>query len=243
MSVGSEKPLAFTDEVTGLPLPILPLAPPGEDAQRSDAHHAFYEKDLFLHGTPGTRAVRFSRLQYGPRYYHSRYHSMFKGAALPENEFQEFTMTVLGFAGYVPDEAVDTSGTEPKVVVMNQAQRHHLQLPGILRTEHRKGRKAEIGQYLMAYALGLNEEFAEESIKEEFIETTNAKRKRELGFWLVAQAIETAVEPINPLYELAKRNKALRIDAAPCARLAVKQQVIRHVPDYFETLESRLLVA
>lgn len=242
MSVSSEKPLAFTDEVTGLPLPILPLATPGEEGQRSDAHHAFYEKELFLNGTPGTRAVRFSRLQYGPRYYHNRYHSMFKGAALPENEFQEFTLTVLGFAGYVPDEAVDTSGTEPKKVVMSQAQRHHLQLPGILRTEHRKGRKAEIGQYLMSYALGGDTEFGKDLIKEEFIMTTNSRRKRELGFWLVSQAIESAVEPINPLYELAKRNKALRLDAAPCARLAVKQHVIRHVPDYFETLEERLLV-
>lgn len=235
--------MAFVDEVTKLPLPILPLAPPGDQEQRSDSHHAFYERDTFENGTPGQRAVRFSRLQYGSRYFHDRYHRMFSGSALPETPLEEFTLTVLGYAGYVPEVAVDTSRSEPKIVTMTKRQKHHLQLPGILKTEHRKGRRAEIGQFLMMHTLSHDFNHVDNVVKDEFLHTANDNRKRELGFWLVARAIEAAVEPVDPLYELAKKNKALRVDAAPCARVAVRQQIIKRAPDYFGTLEELLIAS
>ncbi len=245
MESGIERPLAFVDEVTRLPLPILPQAPPGNGGYRSNLHHAFYEKEKFENGTPGQRAVRFSRLQYAPRCYHNRYHMMFSGAAMPETELEEFTLTVLGIAGYIPEQAVDTSGTEPRIVTMNKEQRRRLQLPGILRPESRHGRKAEIGQFLMRYSLaeGLEDDRVVNRTKDEFLHTTDKTQKQKLGFWLVARAIENAVEPINPLYELARRNQALRLGAAPSARLVVKHQVKLHIPDYFETLEEHLAAA
>lgn len=234
------------ENATRVPLPIWA---PGDGA--TNRHHAHYYRIDFENGPHNimTRAVRFSRLQEVRKGPHRWMHDAFDGALMPRSAQEAFTITVLSCAGYIPAYAVDLTDRDPEVVEMTPRMRNELKRPGVFTIESRQGRRAEIGQFLMYYALWQKFDDEEMSKVEQFLSITPEQmmddelarqRKLRLGLRLTGKAIEAAVDPINSEYQRARNEDALRPGAPVCAWLAVKEFVKGYEPDYFETLELKL---
>lgn len=243
------EPLSPIDAQTGVVLPIIITEGPGFGPWWNK-HHAHFEHEDFMNGTPGTRAVCFSNLRYVPKGLHKRYHDKYAGTQLPYDCDEEFRITVLGNAGYVPELGVDLSGSNPEIRYLRPEERAHLQEPGMYRIERKGEYQAEIGRFLMSYAIW--QDFGDTKKTRELIDkflsidrkqirkNPELQQEREqLGFWLLSKAIKAAATPIEPTFERAKQN-ALRIGSPTCARLVVREYVAPKLRDYIDPLEERL---
>jgi hypothetical protein len=229
----------------GMPLPILlpemPDFPPGEDWNR---HHAFYKRVDYLNGTDGSRAVRFSRLQWAPVRLHNRFHVAYQdGVSLPTNEFEEFKLTVLGYAGYLPEQAVDVRGSEPKLVHMSKAQRRMFRYPGVFITEDTEFKNNAIGSFLISYIVrhGLEEISKSESLIGSFLDALTDEEKINKGLALIEQATEIAAEPFDLIYNSAKKRRFLKYGAPACPRRVIKKHLVDRVPKFTSLLQKELI--
>jgi len=113
---GPEMP---TDELTGLPLPILPQAVlPVDNPLEADWHHQWHPSPAPASRTLGDRALRNSRLQLVSQSDHVAYHRLLLRPQWPETTQAQFDMTVLGVAGYIPPEAIDVQRDGPERILM-----------------------------------------------------------------------------------------------------------------------------
>lgn len=120
------------DEMSGIPLPILPqeYLPMGKP-DIANWHHPWHaESAPELQGLGG-KALRHSRVQLVRATDHNMgdkrrgkltYHDFFVGPPLPTTDDERFRLCVISAAGYVPDEAIDLRGDEPKITFMDEAQ-------------------------------------------------------------------------------------------------------------------------
>lgn len=120
------------DPVTKIPLPILPKEIlPIDNPEKANMHHAYHpSSDSRLLTTAGL-ALRHSRVQLVRATDHNMgdksrgkltYHDFYEGPPLPTDEAEIFRMCVLSCAGYLPERAIDLSGSEPREVAMNLQQ-------------------------------------------------------------------------------------------------------------------------
>ena len=126
---GGLEPTPIDDEVSRLPLHILPAYDLGETSE----HHPAHPRDHPLLKGLGGLVVRTVRLQtvegaggnakrmwwggipkkYGP---HPRYHYFYQGPELPQTEKEQFEYAIWATSGYIPEQALDLSGRRPKKV-------------------------------------------------------------------------------------------------------------------------------
>lgn len=119
------------DDVTGMPLSILPpLEPlPRNDPDVANWHHLYHPSTDPRLLSIGGWALRSSRIQLMPRNFHNygkhNYHTLFTGPPLPDVDDQvtQFKLCVLSCAGYMPDSIIDISGDEPATRPMTSTEK------------------------------------------------------------------------------------------------------------------------
>lgn len=195
------------DETTGVPLPLVPIINSFHpDAPEINWHHHFHPRrsELLSHELPGGVALRTSRLQRSYKFgNHTEYHQYYEGPPLPQTTEERFRTVVLAHAGYIPDHALLMRRyLSPKVVRLTEPQRDQLWQEGHIRS----GSPGEVRNFFAQYILVQDLTDISEITIEEFITTRDVARKRFLGNWLLAQAIERAAEPVNQTYREAWRN-------------------------------------
>jgi hypothetical protein len=124
-----------TDELSGLPLPLLPTDEvlPIDQGDVANWHHHFHPKTHpVLLNTLGGRALRSARIQLVAttqhNYSENAYHRFYSGPPIPEDRGTQFGLCVLSCAGYVPEEAIDLSSGEPAKVRMSGEQIERLRM-------------------------------------------------------------------------------------------------------------------
>lgn len=198
----ASKDIAPTDPLTKMPLPILPPADmEAYAASELNWHHHYHPANSNLLTSPAGLAVRHVRLQHLPILsHHDVYHSMFDGPVLPRTNAQRFGHIVLASAGYIPGEAIDVHSDDPSSAVrLSKKMRRRLQSSGEIETRGH----ANISEFIKDYLVRQDLSHVDDSIIDEFINTTSIERKKYLGHWLLAIASEVAVEPVEPIYHQA----------------------------------------
>ncbi|CAN5384454.1 hypothetical protein BH09PAT4_BH09PAT4_08070 [soil metagenome] len=247
-------PLAPVDEFTGLPLPILQVEPPpsalldwrkAQEACRSDNHHAFFPKDEYSPTAAG-RVLRHSRVQYGGRWAHARYHTLYSGVPLPRDIRSQFALAVLATAGFIPDEAVDIREDRPERALLSPSERLEMQ-EETLRTEVQISgttgldiNRSNRGIFFMSYALEQSFDQVSTQLVDEFLGTEDARRRLRLGFHLVDIAFQEAVAEIEDVYSVARRQGYIHPSRPDHPTKLIRQVVHGHQPNYFRALQQRL---
>jgi hypothetical protein len=111
-----------TDELSGLPLPLLPVAEklPLKGGEANWHHHFHPASSPVLTESNGGRALRSSRIQLVPRTHHNygnktAYHAFYAGPPIPSERDEQVGMAVLSCAGYIPEYAIDVSTGDPHI--------------------------------------------------------------------------------------------------------------------------------
>ncbi len=239
---------AFIDEFTGLPLPILPVE--NFYSSFNDQHHAFFSDDRSVYKDESGRVLRHSRLQYGPRRLHSRYHDFFDGVPLPQDPVQRFGMAVLAYAGYIPEQAVDVRGSRPERVILTPDERLYLQSGEVIYTERRMssltGRDTnniKRGVYFMKHAMAQGFDYLKQSQLDEFVTTEDSHRRLELGMFIVNQAFLRAVEPIEDLYRVAHKHGHIHPEERRHPVGILEKVTKGYQPDYFDEIQRIIITA
>ncbi len=236
---------APTDEFSDLPLPIFPAEYSND--WHHDQHHAFFPNVSPLLQGPAGRILRHSRLQYGNADLHSEYHYLYDGVQVPLDPKQRLATIVLACAGYVPETAIDVRYRKPVEVRLDAELRRHMQ-EDLIYPEARMSdttgldiNNSQRGIFLMNCALNEDLDHIRSTLLEEFVETPDPKRRLKLGMFIVDRAFDRATEPVQDVYRIAHRrgyiHPAQRDDPVGLMRAIV----LNHQPDYFRTLEERVL--
>lgn len=211
-----------TDELTGLPLPLVPLDDFGPEP---NWHHHFHpKKDPALTKGAGGYAVRQCRIQrYAFDLHTGEYHAHFSGPPLPRTIEEKFVTTVMAVAGYMPHEAIDMRGGRPQIVPLSHDQKRRLQTSG----EIKIGAEALIRRFMKDYVLnnGIDAIDASGLAVEEFIVTTDEARRRELGHNLLGLVIDKAAEPADEIYYQAKKKELLKPNLAGNVQRFIKSKL------------------
>lgn len=244
----NSRPMAPYERRTGVVLPIW-----GEGGGETNRHHAHFYRVLYEKSPRPQRAflraIRFTRLQRVSKTDHQTYHDNYDGTLLPPNEKRSFMTTILNEAGYIPPWVVDVRGSSPEIVETTDEMREALRRPGVLTIERSPHRRAEIGQFLMYYALGQHLGHVKEELLDEFVHLTPHRirrseelreRKLALGMKLTNIAIGVAVDPIERAFQQARDQQALGERASICAFHEVKQFVGGHEHQYYDTLRQQI---
>ncbi len=235
------------DELTGMPLPILPV---DKNAPSNWHHHFHPNNDPKLQGANG-RALRYSRVQYVSKRLHDRYHKEFFGPPLPGDDSGRFLLIILSCAGYIPRQAIDVSHAEPRVVGLHSSVYEPLRKSRRLGFEARKrtvagdmsteGRaKAEIGKFLCHFVIEQDLPHLEKEINR-FLNALSEKKRRQLGSTILRRAIEVAAEPVEPIYREAWRRHLVEPALPNRAATFISKIVEPYLPDYVPELEKKLL--
>jgi hypothetical protein len=203
----SNKELAPVDELTQMPLPILP--PTGLKhlkgmLKEGDAnwHHQYHPSNSKRLTSAAGLAVRHVRLQLLPAMeHHKTYHQIFEGPEfLPRTSEERFGHIVLACAGYIPPNAIDVYKDDPtEPVNLSKRMRHRLQNSGEIQVRG----QTNIARFMKDYLIDQDLSVVDDSIIQEFVTTGSIERKKYLGHWLLAIASEIAVEPVKPVYRQA----------------------------------------
>lgn len=222
---GGELAPTPVDVISGLPLPLAPYGEPlVAGSPDADWHHHFHPRRSPELQDLGGQAVRVARLQltnYGV--HHHEYHKTFGGPPLPRIEKEQFGLVVMATAGHVPELALAFRRHEPRIVPLSEGQRLHLQTSGEFRTGGRDIIRKFLQQYILGQSVGgvnINEETLDE-----FINTLDLVRRRELGHTLLALITEKATEPISLVYKLARKQGQIAPGSARSAHLFVKSRL------------------
>lgn len=237
-------PMSPYEVATGVQLPIVGNLGAEKDRNK---HHAHFYKHQHKNGSNGQRANRFSRLQEVNSHSHQIYHKTYDGSAFVGDEMDEYKVTVLNCAGYIPDYGVQIA-KKPKIVRLGERDKKILSRRGAFSIE--KYREDEIGRYLIEYAL--SQEFPEHKMDwiEEFLsikdedrahDTALNNRRLILASKLTDVALNQALQPVYPIYKQARVKNKLNRDAPLSAYQLVKTKIKNRENDYRELLKIRLL--
>ncbi len=238
----------------GVPYLIYPFDPPKGVEQDWNHDHSFFFSNLSVLNDEAGIALRHSRVQYLPRYWHDRKHNIFfrNGVEwLPESEGDKFALTVLSVAGYASRMALDLRGGEPKLVRMSSHihdfVRGRKQLHIVERYDEHLGYRTDAEprdciakffvQYIGKQAL---EGVVDEKYIDQFLYSESEEDRRNMGDYIIEAAIDLAVEPIRPKYRKALGKGLLRPRLSGATE-AVTEVLPRHKwPDYHDVLRFTL---
>lgn len=204
-----------TDELTGLPLPIVISPPIDRNANEGfvDYHHSFHPERDLIYGDDAALALRRSRGQNLPRWLHEHYHKYFAGPEFPQAREQIFTIVVLACSGVIPDQAIDFEGGKggPKIIdVSSRADKQILTLSvrheAAKRKRYQSFYQAQIGMFFANYAIEQSiEEVVNQRVIDEFLDTKVTNRRIQLGNLLLREGVKMSIEPVVPVHEEVKR--------------------------------------
>ncbi len=241
-----------TDELTGLPLPILIIDPPEKSANTSfvDYHHHYHPaRDLETAGD-AELALRRSRGQHLPRWLHEHYHTYFAGPEFPESRQDVFSRVVLACAGVVPRKAIDFSGFNgPKLVEIwddSRFQRIHTSIKheGEKRSGSRNFYRSQIGVFFANYAIEQSfEDVVSDKVIDQFLSTKDPQRRKILGNLMLREAIDLSIAPVIPLHTSLKKEGIVRRRKTDLRDLIKDYFVRSRQADYYQAIDQKLRVA
>lgn len=205
-----------TCELSGLPLPILSSDLPETEGRFTyrDYHHHFHPRRDEALADLGGRALRFSRGQYLPRFLHNRYHTLFAGPPLPTDDTEKYRLTVLACSGIVPRQAIDVR-TKGEYAIRDLSPDEHQRLAHhrsiyVERAFRPKGDmyvRRNIADFFAAFAISQQvRDVISEKVTGEFLDKkTTPERKKELGNFILREAIDMSIDDIEPVHETARR--------------------------------------
>jgi hypothetical protein len=230
------------DEI-GVPLPIAPpemLLP--KNSPEADWHHHMHPKRDPRLDDVGGFALRNARIQLSSYdTHHNRYHREFFGPPIPDTAEEKFGLTVLLAAGYLPNGVIDFRKRKTFFRQMRPDEKQRFWASG----EMRIGSETHIRNFLTEYTLAQDISHVDDWTVDEFLYTEDPERKRFLGHWLLAQAIEKATEPISGLYEHALKKERLGADKPTkvASLVAVQLGNVRRRDTLLPQLEQKLVAA
>lgn len=241
-----------TDQLTGLPLPILPEEPSKEGSLHfRDYHHHFHPRlDPLLIGVQG-KPLRFCRGQMVERNLHLRYHDIFRGPQLPTSEREIFRICVLGCAGVMPRRAIDLSTPgEYREAELSDEQFQGLSSPNSLHIERGSIKnqakiRRRIGKYFAEYALkqDVRSEISDKVIKEFLYRRTSPERKKVLGNFILRTALALSVDEVTLLYRELRREGYVSPGQGTAPAEIIRKFLPNHrFPDYHQPLAERLAI-
>ena len=238
----NDKPMSPIEISTGVPLPI--VGPKGRTPNR---HHAFFYEHDYKNGTLGQQAVRLARIQRLSRYLHMQAHKRFDGTAFPASSAQEWEIVILSLAGYVPDFGVKLKKDETCVERLTVREGKRLRRTSTIVQEKPSKEQGKIGEFLLRYSYENNLDQSEQLWVEEFLSISGdayderlRERKLRLAEKLTNRAIDTAVDPVRPVFTAARASRRLRNGSPNSAWRVVKDMMAGRIPGYVDLLEDRL---
>lgn len=229
-----------------MPLPIAPVEVTQRQAKYGeDDHHRLFPGEDERLKTPGLaqgelderRGPRWAGLQYGQRWLHTRYHQFYpEGVELPTNEHQSFALGLLLSVGYAPQEAVDVSRRRPCIVTIDDDMRKQLQENLHQQYDRRWAIGWFFGRYITRH--GLKEVLGSGLVNEFLDEKTNSQKRLRLGFRIISQAAEVVLDPVEPVYERARKRGQISVESPETARRFLMKHFNNRQPDYFEAIEQ-----
>lgn len=242
-----------TCEVTGLPLPIRPSEPPkGARFGFHDYHHHFHPEKKLTNDNLSSLALRYSRGQDVPRSLHDRYHDIFDGPPIPKSESDRFTLTILACAGVIPRVAIDLSEPRTHQVLELSDKEHQIladnqvtHIETATRPDNRQKIRNTIGRFIACYALDQDiSSIISDRVVDEFVHhSTDILRKKELGNFILREAVGHALDPVVSVHNIAKQE-----GLTPSHTHRQKSKTIastfftrNRLPDYHAELTNRLV--
>jgi hypothetical protein len=200
-----------------------------------------------LRGIGGV-AVRCSRGQDLPRWLHKRKHNVFlEGPMLPRSAAAKYMSCVLACADFVPRQAIDlTCDGGYDIVEMSDAQIQEIAESRTVHVEdaHRSdgGRfcRNMIGKFFAYYAVSQNLNHVSPHVIEQFLGTTDETRKKELGYLLLSESLDVAMQPVRQLRRDLKDQGLVQLRPRDPHDTVRKFFVKSRYPDYIPELHTRL---
>lgn len=205
----AEELLAPIDEA-GMPLPILPR----EHSLKTDKHHHFHPRRSPEFRGDGGKAVRNARTQRVDYHdHHDEYHGYYSGPQLPQTRAEKFYTVIMAAAGYVPAQAISFQSADgPELVDLSEEQRSQL-----WHSDLRFGSLSIVRKFVTKYTLDQELDVGRRTVKE-FLRTKDDTKRTYLGHLLLAKALETATEPIAPIYRQAWEQGLINPESPPGPR-------------------------
>ena len=202
-----------TDELTGLPLPILITDPPSPTTDTSfvDYHHLFHPEVRLIHGDDADVAVRRSYGQDLPRWLHEHNHNFFAGPRLPQTRFEKFATVTLACSGIVPRTAIEFTKRGPFVRnTLTDTEYETLTRSVRYEGQGKDGSasyyKSQIGMFFANYAIEQSvEEVISDRVIDEFLHTTDPIARKIRGNAILRECVRMSIDPVIPLHSKAKR--------------------------------------
>jgi hypothetical protein len=192
-----------TDKLTGLPYPVIPY----EKFVQVDTNHAVFHSDNPLLQGLGGQAVRYSRVQEMDRaeheILHDRYHAI---ACLPETADEQFEYCVWASLDDIPPYAVDLSRKNHWVTQLDNDQIDILRKRDI-RVDSNQVLANFFAQYIQEQGLTHIDGYA----VDQYLYTPFKMRKAPKGHWLLREAVEEAVSPLQPKYKKLRREGRIAV--------------------------------
>lgn len=202
------------DEFSGLPLPIVPT----KNLEQPTWHHHFHpERSPILGATIGGMALRNARMQLVDETLHnigpSSYHDFYLGPPIPEAEKEQFRLSVLACAGYIPDKGIDFSDGEPIIRAFEKEELENLRTVvgsksppyQTFRYQTIQHRHKPIYDFFTGFLLDQDLAHVDKLTIEEFLTTQDETTKRHLGHLLLSEATKVASEYVNAQYREARK--------------------------------------
>jgi hypothetical protein len=237
-------PMSPIETATGVTLPIVSSI--DDDPTR---HHAHFHEDAHKFGSLGQRAVRFSRVQMTTAAPHRYFHNAFDGTALPASEADEYAVTILNCAGYIPGYGVRIARRDMSIDEITPEEKEALRQPGTFSIEDTADAKVTVGQFFMHYALSRKFNPDQQALVKEFLAITPERldhntmlrrRKIRAGQQLINSAFTIASSSVESRYQSVRDEGALRQEAPFSAWKVMKKHIGDREPEYIEMLEERL---
>lgn len=254
------------DAETGLPALILPDS--SQNPQVVNYHHHFFNKrhphllaqlgevvnivteDLTLDELGGV-AVRMSRGQPLPVDVHRAFHCEYDniGKRLPTTVDEKFKVAVKGCAGVASRWAIDLARPRAdQLVYMDDDTYRRVASPDKLCPEDnyyafdKDIRRSHLADFFVRYALSRELTMVSGSIVDEFLHTRNEARRRKLGNFILAEALDASVDPVALEHNQLRRSGIV-------SGVRSMQRMVRHrvrsggLERHYPTLEETLLAA
>lgn len=216
---GYEKLVTPTDH-TGLPFCFAPTAglprPGSYPVDRlhpaADLNHQFPKHNVQTGDHPvltddvARTALSQLRVQWVDyRQHHGPYNHLFADPVYPETPQALFQTLAAGDAGYVPEQAIDLSGKVPKIIGLTKKQRKWLWTSGQVRTSC----PSAVRGYMRRYVIEQDVDHIDRGKVEDFIYVAEREERVRLAQELAVQVTERAAEPIEPVFQEARREGVL----------------------------------
>lgn len=248
----AEKLPTPTCEVSGLPLPVLPIEPREIGALslgRKDYHHHFHpHHSPHLLGLEG-KALRYCRGQRIARSLHEDYHRVYGGPQIPVEPKEIFKTVVFALAGVMPREAINVKTFEKVELTPRQfftlASPRSIYFEGARSERHSIRTTREIGRFFADYALRQDFMAAvpERDIEEFLYPKTNSDRRIELGNSILSSAVGASIDDLVPLHKELRREGYVTKQREALWNTVGRFFVKRVFPDYHEQVATRLTTA